>query len=881
MIHKLAACFWTCLALTTLTSAQFIPDAIPVAARSPYLLTYVPTITGSQNYSEWQIGYSTQTQALVGFIMVNGTTYAWAGDVNSIVAEDTSLRQKLLIPDLKGVALTPTRSIFTYQAGPVEVNVTFLSPIEPGNMTKQSIPAVYVSLDVQATDGASHDVQVYTDITAEWVSGNHSQEVIWSTNTTDTAIVYHSVYAANQLLYQEVGAQSAWGAIHYAASRTSNVAYRTGSDVSTRGQFINTTTLNNTQDILYRNITDSYPVFGFAHDLGVIGETAGSLVWAVANIRDSPSTGSHIYTDLSGQEQTRSLFYRSQYTDDTTLLRDFIADFPKALNRSLVLDERIMQAAMSVGGANYSDILCLATRQAYSGIEITVGLNATDGSVNASDVLAFYKDTGIPDEHGNTQVNPVDGLLSVFPTFLHLDAALCGVLLEPLLRFQSSTLYNLSYAALNLGTQYPFANASLSEHTQTIESSSGMIIMAYGHARAANDTSIVMRYYDLLITWADFLTSNTLKLSDQTSTDSEVNVALKGIIAIQAMSKISSMLKDTANSIMYSSQVGQLYSQWATAALAPDNHLRFSFNDTDASFSLGYNIFWDLALGTGLLDQTIIADHMSDASIISADWNMLAAAVATTDNRTQRALIDATHGWANMSASSAGASGQFPLRLYADNGTVMTGKSSPRQGAAYAPLLVSATSFTKGLGNSHRGVTGRTGVPKGIIIGATLGGAFGLLLLVGWIYLVRRRRSTSAREVAFQPETPLTQESTLRALSIALPPDISPFMEADPTRRPLSPTRDSDAFADPSRPASDAGSKRAIRLRRILTDTQGSSPAAVLDSYAAVAHQSTPPSTLPATNQGMWHAINSLRREVFALRMQDADTVSAPPEYSR
>ena len=51
-------------------------------------------------------------------------------------------------------------------AGVVEMNITFLSPITPTDLARQSLTFSYVDVSVTSTDGASHDVQLYTDITA-------------------------------------------------------------------------------------------------------------------------------------------------------------------------------------------------------------------------------------------------------------------------------------------------------------------------------------------------------------------------------------------------------------------------------------------------------------------------------------------------------------------------------------------------------------------------------------------------------------------------------------------------------------------------------------------------------------------------------------------
>ena len=62
---------------------------------------------------------------------------------------------------------TSTQSIFTMDvAGLVQMNITFLSPITPDDMERQSLIFSYLDVSVESSDGASHDVQLYTDISA-------------------------------------------------------------------------------------------------------------------------------------------------------------------------------------------------------------------------------------------------------------------------------------------------------------------------------------------------------------------------------------------------------------------------------------------------------------------------------------------------------------------------------------------------------------------------------------------------------------------------------------------------------------------------------------------------------------------------------------------
>lgn len=54
-----------------------------------------------------------------GKIRVNGTTYQWMGQNGTSISANVT-----------NVQITPTRSIFVMQAGPMNVTVTFLSPVE-------------------------------------------------------------------------------------------------------------------------------------------------------------------------------------------------------------------------------------------------------------------------------------------------------------------------------------------------------------------------------------------------------------------------------------------------------------------------------------------------------------------------------------------------------------------------------------------------------------------------------------------------------------------------------------------------------------------------------------------------------------------------------
>src|SRR5690554_505570 len=77
----------------------------------------------------------------------------------------------------RSVSLLPTQTIYTFDCGPVELDVIFTTPLLLDDLTLVSRPVSYVSYQVKSKDGTSHDVQVYFEATPQWAVHDDSQEV--------------------------------------------------------------------------------------------------------------------------------------------------------------------------------------------------------------------------------------------------------------------------------------------------------------------------------------------------------------------------------------------------------------------------------------------------------------------------------------------------------------------------------------------------------------------------------------------------------------------------------------------------------------------------------------------------------------------------------
>ena len=134
-----------------------------------------------------------------GLVRVNGQTYEFMG-----TPEQDPINTRLVAKQT-GLKVTPTQSIFTFTAGPVELTVNFFTPIDPTDLKLLSLPASYIAVSARSLDSGTHPTQVYIDMSAEWTSGDQGQEAEWSFNAVGTNVANLNMKLRNPRVLQEVG----------------------------------------------------------------------------------------------------------------------------------------------------------------------------------------------------------------------------------------------------------------------------------------------------------------------------------------------------------------------------------------------------------------------------------------------------------------------------------------------------------------------------------------------------------------------------------------------------------------------------------------------------------------------------------------------------
>ncbi|CAA7266374.1 unnamed protein product [Cyclocybe aegerita] len=768
--------------------ASTFPSFIPLVQRSPHFGSWIAANESlGTPANQWPITWTNRILGWQGFVRVDGSSWQWQG------------RQGGELARTLGAYITPTRTIFTIEAGPVQFNVTYLSPIEPSDWVLQSFPFAYVFIDAWSTDGNAHDVQFYSDVTGEFISGELANTVQWNTMQTQTSL-YHQMKRTTATPMTENNNLSEDGMLHFAAELASpGLTYQTGPAGEMRSQFISNGRLANTQDSDFRAIRSNWPVLAIAMDLGSITQTSTPVVWAIGLLRDPVIR----YVRDAGIESRTSYFWTKYQSigdavstlSSLSVLREaelaqldaFIADFPSARNRAEAFDMKIMSAASAVS-QQYADLVALNLRQTMAALEITTAKRPS-GEWNASDVKIFMRDTG-----NSRRVNPVEMVYAALPALLYLNASLAGLVLDPMLEYQASPQHLNNYAAPDLGSTYPDATGnSTNQVLLAVENCGSMLVMALAHAQKSGEGGLINQHYTLLREWADYLVSNTLQPTAYTTADglagATSNLALKGIVGIYAMSKINEALEQQgalSNYTEHYRDTATRYARdWESLAVSGD-HIGSSYGNP-SPWGLVFNLFAPRLLNTTLISESIYDTQAAwyasqavsapafgfqydgnDPKRVKTHWTLLTAA-SVAKSPVKDTLISMVHN--RILIARAGSPN--PTTYNSDTGatSVIGGRASPAQGAILGLLALNLPDQTITFPKEEETVD----VDVATIAGGVVGGVSGVLLLVLAVWFYRRRRR-QIKEGKFKMAAPSSATPGLPTESSF----VTPFMTTIP-----------------------------------------------------------------------------------------------------
>ena len=704
-----------CQAASAQTFTPIKPPAPALITRAPYLNTWLQASNGIAP-GVWPSHWNGNVKAITGIAYIDNQPYVFMGAPN-VPGLTHSMTQTTL-------QTTPTQSIFTFNAGGVNLTVDFLSPVEAKDLRRLSMPLSDIITTAQSSDGIHHSVSVYFDISGEWASGltginnQPAAQISWAPETinrnldgTGTAgtLSAWTVQPTSPMVFSQSNDFADWGTVLWSTETASGLTTQSGADATVRSQFINYGVLANTNDTNQpRAINNTYPVFAFAKSLGTVGTTATQpFTLVLGRVRDPA-------INFLGTP-VRSLWTQYFSSYETMLAFDY-NDAPAAVSRANATDAAITQAATSIGGTHYAGITAATLRQAFAGTEL---INTT------SNPYLFVEEISSDDN-----VSTVDILYPSMPAFLYMNPELVRYMIEPVIAYSESGKWPQLFAPHDLGSTYPNATGHNDGggENMPVEETANMLIMADAymqHVPKQEAAAYANAHYAIFHQWATYLTTvpagvqypNALDPQFQNQTDDftgqiahSVNLALKGIEAVGAMGQIAKIAGNAQDAHSFTKQSQSMIATWAQLSQNTDgNHLLLQYrepanayspdttSEPDSYYSLKYNAYPDKLLGLNLIPQSILTEEANfdktqetpdgipldpRNNYTKADWELWTAA-ATNDPTLTQNIIDEVYNYANTTKAGA----PFP-DWYNMDGTANGFKARPVMGGAFAPLTL-------------------------------------------------------------------------------------------------------------------------------------------------------------------------------------------------
>lgn len=627
------------------------PPATPLAVRSPYLSTWMATdnLPGT-----WPTFWTGRITAMAGIAQIDGTAYVFLGN--------PALPDTNPLPTMRQVNLTvtSTSSVYTLEEAGVRVTVTFFSPVEPGDQRRQSAPLSYVSAAARSVDGTSHQVALHFDISGEWGYGDTSAQITWEQTDIGTGanrLINLNYTPANPSVLSESNDMASWGTMVWTTQHRAGLTYQIGEDNVVRARVVNGGALDNSIDTAKpRAINDRWPVFAFHLDLGSVRAATEPMVISIGHVRE-PAV-SYLTKALAPRWKT----YFAAWQD---MIAFFHKDWSAATKRAGVLDNQISRDARKAGGTQYAALVATALRQAYAGTEQVTGPDGT--------AWAFLKEIS---SDGN--MSTVDVTYPCMPVFLYLDPTYLKAILEPILQYAETGGWPKQFAEHDLGAHYPNADGHNdgNEEDMPVEESANMLIMSAAYLQRADVAAarkFATAHYTILKQWSDYLVGNALDPGYQNQTDDftgfiahSVNLALKGIVGIGAMSVVATTAGKNSDAAHYLGVARSYIAQWVTKSTdTGGKHLKLAY-DQDGTWSLKYNGYADKVLGLGLVPASVAAQearwYLARAgtygvpldirhTYTKADWEMWTAAWLSDRPKITSRLIQGLYTFGNTTPS--------------------------------------------------------------------------------------------------------------------------------------------------------------------------------------------------------------------------------------
>ncbi len=666
------------------------PPAVPLVVNDPYLSiwSFCDRLTDDET-RHW----TGQPQPMAGLIRIDGEAWRFVGGPLDYIG--------LNIPAMQQTSLTvlPTRTLYEFAAAGIRLTLTFMTAALPHDLELLSRPVTTIEMQLRATDGQAHQVELYVDVLGHSVVDHPGQKVIWGRHRCDDQDLLW-MGSLEQPVLQKSGddLRIDWGYLYIASMQKATGVL--ADNRTLRTQFAESGTLPNGDDTEMPRTIDSrppYPAMAWVCDVGSVTDEETS--WQLILAYDDGFSVEYMHRKLRP-------WWRRDGMNAADLMRASQQQFAEIRSACHAYDEELMSDLRAAGGSAYAQLAALAFRQCLGAHKLVADHDGTP--------LIFSKEN-----FSNGCMGTVDVTYPSSPFFLLFNPDLLEAMLTPILDYAASPRWKFPFAPHDIG-RYPLANGQVyggGEETELrqmpVEECGNMLILVTALCKTRDDISYAQRHWETLTGWAQYLLEKGLDPENQLCTDDfaghlahNVNLSIKALIAIAAYASLCEQagLPEQAREIGV--RVESMAQQWLLMANDSD-HYRLAF-DQPGSWSQKYNLVWDRLLELDLfpssLRETEIAFYKTRqeryglpldnrSSYTKLDWLVWSATLADTQSDFET-FIAPLFTWMNETES------RVPLTdlYYADSGRQVS-KMQARSvvGGVYIRMLYTSSAHEKWL----------------------------------------------------------------------------------------------------------------------------------------------------------------------------------------
>ena len=489
----------------------------------------------------------------------------------------------------KSVTVMPTQTYYTFECGPVELDLIFTAPMLMDDLDAMTAPYNYITYQARSLNGKAHDVQLYLEATPQWAVNTIDQPVSFEKIEKD-GYVYLKTGSVDQDILGKKGDDQRidWGYFYLSAPQSPDVTVAIDEYYAAKKAFMSVGKLSGNADNVSSDMEKQMTVLAYSDNLGTV---------------DNQTVSGHLligYDDL----------YAIQYFNDNRMaywkhdgqvdIFDAFAkghqDYAKMMKRCTDFDAQLMQETAATSGQEYAELCALAYRQAIGAHKLV-----TDKEGN---LLFFSKEN-----FSNGSIGTVDITYPSAPMFLCYNPELLKGMMNPIFYYSESGKWNKPFPAHDVGT-YPQANGQTYGGDMPVEESGNMLILATAIATIEGNADYAQKHWDVLTTWTDYLAQYGLDPENQLCTDDfaghfahNANLSIKAILGVASYGYLADKLGKKEVAEKYTQKAKEMAAEWVKMADDGD-HYRLTF-DKPGTWSQKYNLVWDKLMNLQIFPETV------------------------------------------------------------------------------------------------------------------------------------------------------------------------------------------------------------------------------------------------------------------------------------